>query len=297
MYLNPDINPRILTAVAKLIVAISWADGEIQDEELECLRSLLKELPDVPPEHINALESLLARPIEPTEREIIMDEFTRLIRSREERNFALYWLDRILEAKGTRDPAETAIYDEIINRFIQQGEIDPAAPVVSEAFQKDTDCETRVITTIDQIMEESRNFIDTDLLSDALLRRMLMLGVLAARITRADYRIDESEVEELRDFIRKQTGLDKAHALQLARLILVREFEHDSDVLMLCRLLREESSLKERNNWVDELVRISEQDGVIVDAEMNQIISIAAALETEQERFENVLHTVLDKTA
>lgn len=297
MYSDPNINPRILTSVGKVIIAIAWADGEIQHEELECLRSLIAALPGIPPEHVQSMESLLERPIEPTERDIILDEFDRLITGKVERNFALYWLDRIIDAKGTRDPQEMVIYDAIVNRFMQREHAATGASGdTSQPVPLSLGGDVRALDEIEIIFKEARAFLDQDLLSDLNLRRMLMIGALASRITLADFRIDEGEVEQLRDFIRRQTGLDKVHAVKLARLILVRDFESDSEVLTLCRELKKQSTLEERKQWVDQLVRISEQDGKIVDEEMNQIISIAAALEVEQKHFQDALHSVLDKT-
>lgn len=298
MFEDPTINPRILLSVGKVIIAIAWADGEIQDEEIECLRALLTELPDIPPEYIQALESLLKRPIEPTEREIILDEFTRLITRQAERNFALYWLDRILSAKGERHPLETQLYDNVVNRFLTLNKDKSllGTEVESEQIASPKNAHEKALQDIESAFNQAREFIDKDLLSDILLRRMLMLGVLAARITLADYRIDESEVEQLRDFVRRQTGLDKSHALELARLILVYDLDDDTEVLALCRELKALSSPEERNHWLDQLLKISEQDGIIVEQEMNQIISIAAALGVNQAHFQRMIHNALEYT-
>ncbi len=295
MFENTDINPRILLSVGKVIIAIAWADGAIQEAEIKCLRALLSELPNIPSEYVEALESLLKRPIEPNEREIILDEFAHLVTHHKERNFAFYWLERIINAKGEHNPLEMEIYSAINNRFLKHSLEHIDAPISNDNKVPRTTDE-RAIANIEIAFNEARKFIPHDLLSDALLRRMLMIGVLATRITLADYRIDETEIEQLKEFIRRQTGLDKKHAFQLACLILVHDIKEDVEVLALCKILKTNSSLEERNHWLDQLLRISQQDGIIVDNEMNQIINIAAALGVCQNHFQRTLHAVMDYT-
>ena len=68
MYPDPDINPDILVAVGKVVIAIAWADGVIQDEEKECIKSMLSDVPDLSDNHLAILEDFLSEPVEPTER-------------------------------------------------------------------------------------------------------------------------------------------------------------------------------------------------------------------------------------
>lgn len=298
MYADPNINSRILTAVGKVIIAIAWADGEIQHQEVECLRALLSELPDIPAERLDALECLLQRPIEPTEREVIIDEFENLITGHNERNFALYWLDRIIDAKGRRDPQEMKVYESVVSRFIKRQAESPMG--FAETYDYDAEAPVNhdhavlVEERMEGILLAARALVPQDLIPDEILRRVLLYGALAARITRADYRIDESEVAQLRDFLLRETGLSVEQGMQLARLILVRQIEEDVEVQQLCVELRERASMEERSRLLDHLICISEQDGIVVDGEMNQIISMAAVMGIDQIDFEEKLDSMAE---
>lgn len=296
MVFDPKIDPAVVTSLGRVIIAISWADGEIQQEEMECLRSLLQELPDLPQEEVHALECLLEAPIQPSEREVILGEFELVMKNHTSRNFALYWLNRILEAKGWHDDKEVELYERILkktglNSRHAQAAIHEDASIEEEVVDASTVEEpfARAQLLLEKIHSSSRAFIDADLLSDELLLSVLFIGMLAARVTRADYRIDEAEVILMRELIRRKSGLDKEHALKLAQHILIHHTEDDAVIHAISRLLFQRTKPEERLDMVKQLLKLSEGDGEVAQEELNAIIPMAAALELDQERFQQLL--------
>ena len=43
MHLANDVNPKIPYIVGRATIAIAWADGEIQPEEIECIKNMLSD--------------------------------------------------------------------------------------------------------------------------------------------------------------------------------------------------------------------------------------------------------------
>ena len=85
MHRSHDINAQIPITVGKAVIAIAWADGLIQPEEVTCIQNMLEEAPEITDGKMESLNDLLQRPIQKTEREVIMDELAGLLHNREER--------------------------------------------------------------------------------------------------------------------------------------------------------------------------------------------------------------------
>ena len=126
MHLSNEVNTQIPLVVGKAVIAIAWADGIIQPEEINCIRDMLEEAPEISAGKRETLNDLLQRPIQLTEREVIMDELAGLLHNREERNFAIYWIDKMVHSKDTTVIQEREIHKKLIKRLM--GDVIKSAP-------------------------------------------------------------------------------------------------------------------------------------------------------------------------
>ena len=284
MHLSNEVNPLIPLTVGKAVIAIAWADGRIQPEEIECIHNMLKEAPDIPGSKLELLNDLLLRPIQPTEREVIIDELAGLLHNREERNFAIYWLNKMVTSKGTPVPHEQEIHDALVKRLM--GDSGTSAPPFSRVVKETSG---HLTPTLDHMMQVwmgiVREHVPDLKLNHKQLREIIMVGLILSRVILADCRIDEEEVEEIVKFFIKHWKLDKNPASSLAKLLLAQEIEQDKDIILLSEELRDSAPKKDLVAYADVLFRVSAVTGGLCDQEINEIICISASLGMDHHYF------------
>lgn len=102
-------------ALAKVIIAAAWADGELTLDEINDLKRLLAELGQtsgnfaLTAEEWAELEIYLHSPVEAAERARLIADLRDLIATPAERQIAINAIDRLLAADRVLTPAERAV--------------------------------------------------------------------------------------------------------------------------------------------------------------------------------------------
>ena len=102
-------NVALIPALAKTLIAIAWADGELHPEEETTLKEVLGLLPTMAAQEWAAIEMYLVLPITPDEREELVQNTRRHIRSAADKALALQAVDSMLHADGAVQPGEEAV--------------------------------------------------------------------------------------------------------------------------------------------------------------------------------------------
>ena len=63
-------------STGKMLIAAAWVDGELQEEELTCLKSLILRMPGINFEDWRKLKIYMAYPLSVTEQEAVVLELT-----------------------------------------------------------------------------------------------------------------------------------------------------------------------------------------------------------------------------
>ena len=72
--------------LAKLMIAISWADGKIDNSEINALKDLLFSLPELDAREWAELEMYMDSHVSESEREIILENVLQSLQSTSEKN-------------------------------------------------------------------------------------------------------------------------------------------------------------------------------------------------------------------
>ncbi len=109
-----DSNCRALNlALGKVLIAAAWADGELDEHELEFLKHLVMQLPEVSFEDWRKLKAYLAYPVTSSERDGFVKEFVELALSRGRSEIAWSCLHRVLRAHGLDEPEAEEFHEDM----------------------------------------------------------------------------------------------------------------------------------------------------------------------------------------
>ncbi len=97
---------RFILDVAKLVIAAAWADGALTNEEVNALKDLLFQIPDVSGEEWLVLELYMASPVSREERERLARDVAGSIRSKEDKQLVVATMTQLIEADGAVDRDE-----------------------------------------------------------------------------------------------------------------------------------------------------------------------------------------------
>src|SRR5262245_21220992 len=111
----------VILALARVIVAAAWADGELHREEIDSLKDLLFHLPHVGPARgvelpaadWARLEMYIQSPVDAAERQRLIADLQAAVRTPADRELALAALDNLVQADGVVLDAEREVLQEI----------------------------------------------------------------------------------------------------------------------------------------------------------------------------------------
>src|SRR3712207_3332353 len=110
-------NTALIPALAKTLIAIAWADGELHPEEETTLKEVLGLLPPMSAQAWSAIELYLAVPVLAAEREELVAYTSGYIRSAADKALAIEAVDNMLHADGLVHPEEAAVSQEVRDAF------------------------------------------------------------------------------------------------------------------------------------------------------------------------------------
>lgn len=287
----------IATALGKVMIAAAWADGKIQPEEVDCLKDLLYMLPDLDPKDLKTLDQLLETPVQETERLVLLDNLASMLKSREDRAFALYALDRVVTADGLATEEELKVIEELKaslrcadKSFFQKIQGLIHKPLITRL--KTIKHNLTLGDSVEYIMtKKAEDLRDGPLhlnLPNEELYRLCLASVLVARIIWADYRIKESEVESSILFLQEKWGLSLNEARFVIRFALDPNLQK-LDIIRVCREFYKHTTEVERVTFLDILFNVAVADGILSNKEVDEILNITANIKLEQNDFQQAL--------
>lgn len=285
-------------ALGKVIIAAAWADGQVHEDEMECIKDLIYHLPDLDPKDLHLLNKLTQTPIGNTERSVLIDNLLSKLRTQEDKDFALYALDRVIKADGRVTEQEQAFVKAIEEQLKQ----DPTPGLFTQIKNflknplryraknvKATSTQESVSELVKKIIQEMRKQkAASNLIQKSDIQKLCLAGILLSKIVWSDGRIHESEVKTLVHFLQNKWKLNERDAYIVARISLDPNIQN-LDTIRTCRAFHEITSLDERVQFLDVLFAIAYADGVLSNKEVDDIVNITANLKLEQDHFHNAL--------
>jgi uncharacterized tellurite resistance protein B-like protein len=286
-------NALIMT-LGKVIVAAAWADGEISDDEVNCLKDLIYRLPGVSARQWEELAIYMDSPIGDDERARLVAELTEQTRSDEQRNLALRSLDNMVIADGDVTAAEQAIVEEVrqalesadtsvwgsFSRMLIGKRSNAVAGPNREAHLDDF-INNRIYYKIRQQLAAADMVVS---LSDAELRRLSLAGGLMASVAQVSPEITAGEKKAMAAALHDRFDLTADQAAYVTEVALSPEVG-DLDYYRLVREFAEEYGPEERQRFLETLFAVAAADGMASFEEIEQLRLVAQGLKLSHQEF------------
>ena len=289
---------RFILELGKLLIAAAWADGTLSAQEVNGLKELLFQLPEISGEEWMELELYMASPVDEKERQRLLDRVIGKMTSRSERALALETLGKLL-------PSDTPIADqqtEVVRQLrqdIEQGSggflehlrrpLRRVLNIRGEHYTHEHDRESRLEDFIKntiyfQVMMELRGRGMTLDLDDSQVRKLCLAAGLMARIAGVDFTVSHEETAVMREVLESKWGLSNAEAELVADISHHRVFR-GLDGVRLVKGFNDYTTFPERREFLNCLFAVANASDQTSFEEIEEIRSIAKGMELSHQDF------------
>ena len=95
-----DFYPAFNVSLGKTLAAAAWVDGDLNEEEMNCLKAIVLQLPYISFEDWRKLKIYLAYPISPPEQKSIISDFLEKVFHKGHAKLAIEALLKVIKADG-----------------------------------------------------------------------------------------------------------------------------------------------------------------------------------------------------
>ena len=289
----------LIMKLAKVIIALAWADGEISNEEVNSLKDLLYRLPRVgyatgiqlSAREWARLDMYLERPVGPEERARLVADLQNAIRSQRDKELVSQALRNLAAADGTVTEDEAAVVTEIkeaideaqvgllgglsrlVGRSIQERSEAVANAPDREAFFEDF-IKNKVYYSLARRREKGQVALD---LTEEEQRTLGLAGGLMAKVAHVDRDVTDEELAAMADTMQRHWTLDDDQAAFVAE-VAASAVHASYDTLRMMREFTERTTLDERRHFVEALFAVAAADGKVSHEEHEEIRHISRSL-------------------
>jgi uncharacterized tellurite resistance protein B-like protein len=291
-------NPSILLSLAKVMVAAAWADGNINTDEINCLKDVLFHMKGMTAADWAQIEIYIDSPVSEAERQRLVEELQSQLKSTADREQAIAALDQMVSIDGIINESERAALDQIKasiqgtqtgsikrwNLFARKRVESRAEAVQSRPNREahmDDYIKNKIYYDVSSRLEQEN--IPTEI-PESELRRLSLAGGLMARVAYVDEQVSEAENQVIIDAIQKYWGKSQVEATVIAECAAA-EISRDIDYYRLTREFFEVTEEDERVRFLDALFAVAAGDGQASFAEIEEIRKISNGLLLSHKQF------------
>jgi uncharacterized tellurite resistance protein B-like protein len=285
-------------ALAKVMIAAAWADGSVSNDEMNSLKDLLFQLPEMTASDWAELDIYIETPVGDAERTRLVADLQASLKTSQDKELALIMIDELVEADGvisadeqtSVDEIKTAIKDANIGVLGSMGNflgnsVNRRSKVVTEAPNRelylDDYVKNKVYYSVSRRLELEETGID---IPEAELRRLSLAGGLMARVAYVDHEVQEGEFDSMVSAIQNNWNLSDLEAALVAETA-VSTITKGLDYYRLSRRFFESTTEDERVHFMDALFTVADGDSGVSYEEIEEIRTIATVLKLTHKQF------------
>jgi uncharacterized tellurite resistance protein B-like protein len=287
-----------IKALAKVMIAAAWADGEISIEEMNSLKDLLFHLPEMTASDWAELDIYIETPVGDAERARLVADLQSSLRTSQDKELAMAMIDELAGADGDISAEERASVEEIkagireanigvlgsMGNFLGRS-VNRRSKAVSAAPNRelylDDYVKNKVYYSISRRLELEETAIG---IPDKELRRLSLAGGLMARVAYVDQEVQEGEFDSMVKAIKGSWQLTDIEAALVAETA-VSTITQGLDYYRLSRRFFESTTEEERVRFMDALFAVADADGRVSYEEIEEIRTIATVLKLSHKQF------------
>lgn len=289
---------RFILELGKLLIAAAWADGTLSAQEVNGLKELLFQLPEISGEEWMELELYMASPVDEKERQRLLDRVVGKMTSRSDRVLAFETLGKLLPANTPVVDQQTEVVQQL-QQDIEQGSggflehlrrpLRRVLNIRGEHYYHEHDRESRLEDFIKntiyfQVMMELRGRGITLELTDSQIRKLCLAAGLMARIAGVDFTVSQEETAVMGEVLESMWGLSKDQAKLVAEISHHRVFR-GLDGVRLVKGFNDHTTVPERREFLNCLFAVANAADQTSFDEIEEIRSIAKGMELSHQDF------------
>ncbi|HIJ54044.1 MAG TPA: hypothetical protein HPP66_12970 [Planctomycetes bacterium] len=298
---------KFIMDLAKLLIAAAWADGELQNEEINALKDLLFNLEDVSGDEWSQLEIYMDSPVSSEEREELLWTVLEKIKSEEEKDLVVGTLEKLFQADGVVTEEEQAVLDEIkegvlgvniglLARLSQmiKATVTERGETYKSAAQRESQVDDFIENTIYYKLksESEKKGIKIELPGQEVRKICLAAGLLA-KISAVDAEISGDEKKAIKQVLSEEWDLSEQQAQIVTQISCDRTLQ-GLDYFRLSRGFFECTTLDERRNFIKCLFKIANASDKTSYDETEEIRRISNSLKLTHKDFIEAKLTIPD---
>ncbi|MGB0578683.1 MAG: hypothetical protein ACPGVU_03175 [Limisphaerales bacterium] len=230
--------------LAKVLIAAAWADGRLENEELNTLKDFLFGIPDIGQEDWQRLMTYLESPIGPDESRLLLDDLLAEVKGRKDRAIVSEMLDKLVASDGVVSPSEQAFVDEVMTEVNARGGLFRGlknrmksllgSRSHSPSTAREEQVEDFVNNEVFHYLVHVKGNEGTVRLPEEEVRRMCLSAGLMAWVLHSDLIIDEEDRAAVEGALIDQWHVSKPEAAAVAEAACERAMK-GIDFNRLCR--------------------------------------------------------------
>jgi len=294
--------------LAKLLIAAAWADGDLQNEEINALKDLLFTLEDVTGEEWAHLEIYMDSPVSPKERKKLLSTVLEQIKSQQDKELVISTIENLVQSDGIVTGDEITFLEEVKKGVldVDTGVLSRLSKMIKTAVARRGDKynaaaqrESQIDDYIDNNIyyhlkaESEKKGIKFDLPAQQIKKLCLAAGLLA-RIAAVDSDISENEKQTIKEVFSTQWRLSEQQAEIVTQISCDRTLK-GLDYFRLSRGFFECTTLDERRNFIKCLFQIANASEKTSYDETEEIRKIAISLKLTHKDFIEAKLTIPDE--
>lgn len=291
------VDTELILTLAKTLIAVSWADGELTPDEITNMKETLARIPNLPARDWMAVEMYIDSPVDDAERARLVGELRQRMTTPESKTLVFQALDDMLAWTDAVTPEERQALDEVkraiesgdsgslskSSRWFRRGSTSQPAPVNGPNREEHLDdfITNRVYYAANLRMARGEAALD---LPDAQVRKLSLAGGMMASVAAANPQITDAEMAVMTDALQRHWQLSRDEATFVVDVAL-SQLSSELDNYRLASELAHVTDYDERCRFIDLLFVIANADGGITEPEIEEISSFSNLLSLPRARF------------
>ena len=291
-------NENTIKTIAKVMIAAAWADGSVSPEEINSLKDLLFQLPDMTASDWSELDIYIETPVGEAERIRLEGELLVQLKTPEDKALAIAALNEVVSADGRVSDSERAVLEEIkpmiesadvailgpLSRLMR-GSIKRRSQEAANAPNREVYLEDFTHNKIFYLVSRRLELESEDIsVSEPVLRKLSLAGGLMAHVAYVDQEVTEAEFDAMADILEAKWGASTVEAALVAE-VAVSETSQGLDIYRLSREFFETTTSEQRVLFLDVLFAVADGDGRVSYEETEEIRLIAKMLKLTHRQF------------
>ena len=287
-----------IMALAKVMIAAAWADGAVSIEEMNNLKDLLFQLPEMTASDWAELDIYIETPVGDAERARLVEDLQASLKTSQDKDLALTMIDELVEADGEISADEQTSVDEIkkavreanvgalgsMGNFLGNS-VKRRSKAISSAPNRELYLDDYVKNKVYYSVSRRLELEDTAInIPENELRRLSLAGGLMARVAYVDHDIQEGEFDSMVSAIKGNWELTDVEAALVAETA-VSTITKGLDYYRLSRRFFESTTEDERVHFMDALFAVADGDSGVSYEEIEEIRTIAIVLKLTHKQF------------